>query len=115
LRGVRGPYRKVLVQGPPINGHPKTLADRLAESRLRLGETQQEFCWHFGIGVGTYARWEKRGPPAGPSTLLVRLMIRRLNNRARDRERWRAWKRTQRAAAKAANLLIVEGRGLSST
>jgi hypothetical protein len=108
LRGLRGPYRKLLVQGPPING-PKTLADRLVETRLHLRETQQEFCWHFGICVSTYARWEKRGPPAGPSTLLVRLMIRRLGNRARDRARWRAEKARQRVAAKAATSLAIRG------
>jgi hypothetical protein len=108
LRGLRGPYRKLLVQGPVL-GRPKTLADRLAETRLRLGETQQEFCWHFGICVSTYARWEKRGPPAGPSTLLVRLMIRRLGNRARDRARWRADKARQRAAAKAVTPLAIHG------
>jgi hypothetical protein len=96
------------VQGPAI-GRPKTLSDRLCETRLHLGETQAEFAWHFGISVGTYARWEKRGPPAGPSTLLVRLMIRRLDNRARDRERWRAWKCKQRAAAKAVTPLTRQG------
>jgi hypothetical protein len=106
LRRLRGPYRKLLVQGPPING-PKTLADRLVETRLRLGETQQEFCWHFGICVSTYARWEKRGPPPGPSTLLVPLILRKLHQRARDRARWRAEKARQRTAAKAATPLAM--------
>ena len=107
LRGLRGPYRKLLVQGPAI-GRPKTLADRLVETRLHLGETQQEFCWHFGICAGTYARWEKRGPPPGPSTILARMMVRKLGNRDGIRARWRADKARQRAAAKAANLLIGE-------
>jgi hypothetical protein len=108
LRRLRGPYRKLLVQGPPING-PKTLADRLVETRLRLGETQAEFAWHFGICAGTYARWEKRGPPAGPSTVLVRLLLRKLGSRDRIRARWRADKARQRAAAKAARPLAIHG------
>ena|SRR6516225_5040858 len=85
------------------------LAGRLLDLRYRLGETQEQFRWHFRISRQTYRHWERNGPPQGPSTLLVRLMIRKLDRRARDRERWRARKRQQRAATKSDKLL--RGRG----
>jgi hypothetical protein len=81
----------------------------LLELRYRLGETQEQFRWHFRISRQTYRHWERNGPPQGLSMLLVRLMIRKLDRRARDRERWRNWKRRQRAVAKAAKRLTTQG------
>jgi hypothetical protein len=74
-----------------------------------LGETQAEFAWHFAVCLNTYRKWENRSPPQRMSRLLVKLMLRKLGNRARDRARWRAWKRKQRAVTKATKRLTTQG------
>ncbi len=69
----------------------------LEKARHREGATQAEFAQTFGISCQTYQRWELYGPPSEQTTMFIILMLRRLA----DRERWRAWKRKQRADAKA--------------
>jgi transcriptional regulator with XRE-family HTH domain len=40
-----------------------SLAQRLLKMRQLHGATQKQFAYRLGIGLKTYARWEKHGPP----------------------------------------------------
>jgi hypothetical protein len=69
-----------------------------------MGETQALFATHFLVSRETYRRWEAYGPRDDRTAMFIRMVLRKLDNRARQRERWRAWKRRQRAVAKNASL-----------
>jgi hypothetical protein len=81
IPGTRAPTKQPVVR-PRRLRRELALGARLFEVRHRLGQHQAWFCHHFNVSRATYIKWERLGPPAGPSALLVRILLRRLVNRA---------------------------------
>jgi hypothetical protein len=68
-----------LPQRPPTRKRDRALAERLRDMRHKWKETQRQFYRHFSVAFKTYCGWERSGVPRGPTSLMVKLVLVRLN------------------------------------
>jgi hypothetical protein len=69
----------VLMPRPPARKRDRALAERLRDMRHKWQETQRQFTRHFKVSFNTYCGWERAGVPPGPTSLMVKLALVRLN------------------------------------
>ncbi len=51
----------------------------LRSARLRIGETQEQFCIRFGVDQTTLSKWETSGlPRTGPGRMLIERVLKEI-------------------------------------
>lgn len=68
----------------------RALGERLRTMRARWGETQLQFSRHFPVSRQSYVGWERAGVPPGAPAAVARMVLAKLGDIARKRERAKA-------------------------